>query len=93
MRGQFVEILIEHHHVLHGRVLGRMASEFHKADFHLQRCVREQTHEVGLRGYLQRHQIEHHDPQRTNFLTVGSRLVHVEDVLMLQNIDCRQSVG
>ena len=50
--GKFVEILIEHHHVLNRCILGCMTLELHETHLYLQRGIREQTHQVGLGGNL-----------------------------------------
>ncbi len=52
MLHQQLRILVEHHHVLHGGILRRMALELHEIDLHLQRGVGQQTDEVGLGRYL-----------------------------------------
>ena len=86
------EILVKGFHVLDGRILRRMAAQLHERQLNLERCVRQQTHEVGLCGDFQRHQVEHHDAQRTDVLPARTRMVENEDVLFLQQFDSRQSV-
>ena len=78
-----LKIAIEHHHVFDGRVLWRMALEFHKRDVELKRRVGEQTHKVSLGGDLQRHEIKDNDFQRTNILCRSPGIVHNENILFL----------
>ena len=87
------KVAVEHHHVLNGRVLGRMALELHETHFNLQRGVRQQPNQVSLGGYLERHQIENHNFQRTDILHVGTRIVHHEDVLLLQQLNGGKFIG
>ena len=89
---KFVEILVEHHHVLNRRILGSMTLELHEIHLQLQRGVGEQTHQVGLGGNLKWHEIEYTDFQRSDFLTVRTALIHHEDILMLQQFDCWQLI-
>ena len=84
-----VEILVEHHHVLDGRILGGVALEFHKTYLQLQGRIGEQPHQVGLRGNLERHEVEDDDAQRTDVLRVGARVVHHEDILLLEQFNGR----
>ena len=79
-----LEILVERPHVFDGRILGRVAAEFHEREFDLQRCVRQQAHHVGLRRYLQRHEVEDDDAQRADVLPSGARMVDDEYVFLLQ---------
>ena len=72
--------------MLDGGVLGSMALQFHEVHLYLQWCVGEQSDEIGLRCYLQRHEVEHYDTQGANLLTVRPTLVHDEDVLVLQQL-------
>ena len=78
------EVAVEHHHMFDGRILRRMAAEFHETDFQLQRCIRQQTYQVGLCRNLQRHEVQDGNLQRTDVLIMGTRIVHHKDVLMLQ---------
>lgn len=64
-----------------------MTLEFHEIDLKLQRRIGQQSHEVGLCSYLQRHQVENHDFKWTDFLAVSPALVHHKDILMLQQLD------
>lgn len=82
--GEFGEILVEHHHVLYRRILRGVALQLHKIHLQLQRGIGEKTHQVGLGGYLEGHQVEHDDFQWSNLLAVRPTLVHHEDVLMLE---------
>ena len=70
--------------MLNGRILGRMALQLHKGYVQLQRGIREQTDKVCLGGDLQRHEVEDNDTQGTNILHVSTRVVHHEDVFVLQ---------
>lgn len=90
LAGYLVEVLIEHHHMLDGSVLRSMALEFHKHDVNLQRSVRQQSYEVGLRCNLQRHKIEDDNAQRAYVLLVGAVLIHDEDVLPLDDVYSRE---
>ena len=87
-----LEVTIEHHHVLDGRILGRMTLQLHEAHLQLQRGVRQETDKVCLCRYLQRHEVENDNLQRTDVLHVGTRIVHHEDILMLQQFYGRQTV-
>ena len=53
-------------------------------NLHLQGCVGQETQEVGLRGYLQRHQIENGNAQGTNVLMLCSLVAQHKDVLFLE---------
>ena len=88
-----LEIAVEHHHVLYRSVLGRMALELHKTDVQLQWGVREHTHEIGLSSYLQGHEVEDSDAQRTDILCGGTGIVHHKDILFLQQLYRWQQVG
>ena len=57
-----LEVAVEHHHVLYRGVLRRVALQLHEAHLQLQGGVRQQPHEVGLGGYLQRHEIQYDYP-------------------------------
>ena len=59
---QFCKVFIEHHHVLNGRMLGRMALQPHKNNLDLQRCVRKQADKIGLCCDFKRHQVQNHNP-------------------------------
>ena len=83
------EVLVEHLHVLDGRVLRCVAAQLHEVDLNLQRRVAQQSDQIGLSSDLQWHEIENHDLQRTNHLRMGAAFVHDEDILMLQNINGR----
>jgi len=67
--------------------------ELHEADVELQGGVGEQTYEVGLGGNLDGHEVEDDDAQGAYVLMMGPRGVHHEDVLMLQQLYCREAVG
>ena len=82
-----LEVTIEHHHVLYGSVFRSVTLEFHKTDLHLQRCVRQQTDEVGLCSDLEWHEIQNHDFQWAYVLSGGAGIVHHEDVLALKQLD------
>ena len=56
-----LEITIEHHHVLNRGVFGCMATKFHKTDLQLQGGIGKQSDQIGLRRYLQGHQIKDGD--------------------------------
>ena len=84
---------VEHHHVLDGRVLRCVTLQLHKRDVELQRGVRQQAYQVGLRRNLQRHQVQDDDAQRADVLTVGACFVHHEDVFPLQQFYGGKLVG
>src|SRR5574344_76196 len=88
----FIEIAIEHHHMLYRRVFRRMTLEFHEADFHLQRRVGEQTHEICFCGTFQGHKIQNGYTQRTDVLCMSPGIAHHEDVFLLQQVYCWQSI-
>ena len=87
-----LKVGVEGFHVFDGRILRRMALDFHERDFHLKRRIGEQTHQVSLRRNLQRHQVEYDEPQRADILSRGTRRIHHEYVFLLQQLYRRQSV-
>ena len=93
LRLQHLEVLIEHHHVLYGRILRGVAFQLHKRDVKLQGRIRQQSYEVGFGRNLQRHQVQDDNLQRTDVLRVGAGVIHHEDVLLLQDIYRGKSVG
>ena len=86
------KVAVEHHHMLYRRVLRGMTLQFHETDLQLQRCIGQQTDQVCLGRDLQRHQVQNHDAQGTDVLGVCPGIVHDEYILLLQEIDGRQSV-
>jgi hypothetical protein len=63
-----------------------MALKLHETDVNLQGSVGQQTDEVGLGGYLQRHEVENDNTQRTDVLGMGPGIVHHEDVLAFEKV-------
>ena len=84
MVAHLLEIGVEGLHMLYGRILRGVALDLHEAQLNLQRRVGEQAHEVCLGRYLERHEVEHSDTQRTNILRRSTRAVHHEDILLFQ---------
>ena len=73
--------------MLDRRILGRMPFYLHKVEFHLQRCITQQADKVRFRRNLQRHQVQHDNPQRANVLFGCTQRVHHKDVLLLQQLN------
>ena len=88
-----VEVLVEHHHVLDGRIFRRVTLEFHEIHLQLQRRIGKQPHQVGFRGDFKRHEVENYDAQRTDILRMGPGIVHHEDILLLEQFDSWKLVG
>ena len=82
-----LKIAIEHHHVLYRRILGGMTAELHETDLQLQGGIGKQTDQIGLRRYLQGHQVQDDDAQGTDILCGCPGIVHDKDILVLENID------
>ena len=83
-----IEIFVKAHQVFNGRILRRMALQFHKAHLQLQGRVRKQAYKVRFGCYFQRHEVENNNPKRPNVLRGGSRTVHHEDILTHKNVYC-----
>ena len=81
------KVAVKRLHVFHRRVLRRMALYLHERDFQLQRSIGEQAHQIGLRGNLQRHQVQDDNPQRADVLPRGARSIDDKDVFLLQQVD------
>ena len=79
--------------MLDGRILRSVALQLHKADVELQRRVGKQTDKIGFRRYLQRHEVEDDNAQRTNILSMRTGIAHDKYILLLQQINGRQPVG
>ena len=60
---------------------------------HLQRGICQQTGDLGLGGDLGGHQVQDQDLQRPDMLGKGALAVHDKDVLLVQGIVSRQSLG
>ena len=82
------EVFVKTHHVFNGRILRRVAFQFHKAHFQLQGRVRKQAYKIRFGCYFQRHEVEHNNPKRPNVLRGGSRTVHHEDILTHKYVYC-----
>ena len=67
-----LEVRVERPHVFDGRILRSVALYLHERDFHLERGVGEQAHEVCLGSNLQRHQVQNDDTQRADVLLRGA---------------------
>ena len=63
-----------------------MAFELHEVYSYLQRRVRQQSNEICLCRYFQRHEVQNHNFQWAYILCHGSRVVHYEDVFFLQDV-------
>ena len=86
------KVSIERLHMFYRRILGCMTLDFHERDFHLKRCIGEQTHKICLRGNLQRHQVQDNDAQRADVLLRGAGVVNNKYVLFFQQLYRRQLI-
>ena len=89
----FLKVAIESLHVFYGRILAGMRLYLHQVYIQLQRRVGQQTHQVCLGGYLQRHQVKDGYTQGANVLAVGTFVPQYKDVLLLEKVYCRKPVG
>ena len=71
-------------------MFGNMSGHEHKFHIYLQRCVAQQTEQLGLGFNFGGHQIENHDFQRTDVLMHGPFMGHNKDVLGFQHFNGRQ---
>ena len=88
----FFKVSIECPHVFYRRILRCMTLDFHERDFHLKRCIGEQTHKIRLCGNLQRHQVQDNDAQRTDVLLRGAGVVKDKYILFFQQLYRRQFI-
>ena len=65
-------------------ILRNMCARFHKIHIHLQRCIRQCSQKLKLCFFLERHQIQNTDLQRSDFLTDCSSFVHDEYIFIFQ---------
>ena len=80
----FIKVRVKGLHMFNRRILGCMTLYFHKRDFLLEWCIGQQTHQVSLCGYFQRHQVQNYNPQRTYILLCRTRVVNHKDIFFLQ---------
>jgi hypothetical protein len=59
---------------------------------HLQWRIGKQAHQVRLRGYLQRHEVEYGYTQGAYVLVLGSLIAQDEYVFLLEVFYCRQFI-
>ena len=63
-----LKVTIESLHVLYRGILRGMTFQLHETDFYLQGRIRQKTYQVCFRRYLQRHQVQNNNLQRTYIL-------------------------
>ena len=72
------------------RVFWYMGGQHQEGTVHLEGCIGQCPHKLGLCFFLERHQIQNQDFQRTYILAHGPVLIHNEYVFFLQNRFCWQ---
>ena len=73
--------------MLYRCILWSMTLQLHEVNLQLQRRIGEQSHQISFCRDLKWHQVEHTNLQRSDFLTVGTTLIHHENILMLQQLN------
>ena len=73
-------------------ILCLVGTGVHQFQIHLQRCIAQESAQLGLCGDLGGHQIQQHDLQRANILGAGPILGHNKYIFLLQRRSCRQVI-
>ena len=56
-----------------------MALQLHEVNLQLQRRIGEQSHQISFCRDLKRHQVEHTNLQRSDFLIMCTTLIQIQD--------------
>ena len=88
-----IEVFVELDEMIGGNVRGLMRGGLHEVDFDLQRRLGNQTQQLCFSLDFLRHQVQDHQFERADALTLRLGLLQSEDALRIEDISGRQATG
>ena len=88
-----VEILVELDQMVGGDMRGLMRGGLHEVDLDLQRRFGDQTQQLRLGFDLLGHEVQNHQSERADALTLRLGLLERKDALRVENVSGRKATG